>query len=67
MDFILGKLWAWWWLKLEFWLWHVAWCTIDSSVSPALPHVGFVGGVGRSPPSPCMASWPFSHVSSATS
>lgn len=53
----------------RFWLGHVAWWTMDSSVSPARFDVGFIEPVGRSPLglSPCIASWPFSHVSSATS
>jgi hypothetical protein len=66
---ILGTAGVWsCWIILGVWLWHVvAWWTIDSSVSPALPHVGFVGVavVESTPPIPCMASCPFSHVSSA--
>lgn len=59
-----------WWGK------RVAWFTIDSNVPPprgfshwylftAAEPTGFAGTRGG--PRPCMASWPFSHVSSATS
>ncbi|PON57734.1 hypothetical protein TorRG33x02_293220 [Trema orientale] len=50
---------------------RVAWLTMDSRVPPAR---GFSGAQlvkalfgTRGGPKPCMAIWPFSHVSSATS
>lgn len=63
---------AWWWWSLrmlcfDFWCWPVHCWTTDSNVSRALLNVGFSWAVGWGPPSPCMDSWPFSHISSATS